>query len=341
MSTTAANIISELDLNSSFSELTEAQKLAALNSALQALSELYNDAGKDAFVQNTLEGASVPVAEVRVPNRTLFLDENFSSLGAPYYSTVAAVLSAAQALTPAPSTAKPVLIKSFAKNNGDAYDWSGQDLDTLAASGIFVQQINDSLTNKETKQYGVDSGTGNAKSITNASIGSLSAGLKLRFKNAHGNTGAVTVSLNGGTAKSIKKNVTDSLISGDLIQNKEYEIIYDGTNWQIDIKDTIFRTAKTSMVGGPSAYTSLASFSLLQGMVVLAIYVENDGGDGVFPVTESLPYTIPTTGLYNLTYNSLTGILALECGAVVYQLSQSYVTVPDWEFCLVVKDINY
>ena len=60
MSTTAANIISELDLNSSFSELTEAQKLAALNSALQAVSELYNDAGKDAFLKNTLEGASVP-----------------------------------------------------------------------------------------------------------------------------------------------------------------------------------------------------------------------------------------------------------------------------------------
>ena len=62
MSTTAANIISELDLNSSFSELTEAQKLAALNSALQAVSELYNDAGKDAFAQNTLEGASVPTS---------------------------------------------------------------------------------------------------------------------------------------------------------------------------------------------------------------------------------------------------------------------------------------
>lgn len=85
MSTTAANIISELDLNSYFSELTEAQKLAVLNSALQQVGELYNDAGKDTYLTNTLDGASVPSS---VLFGTKYVSPSFTT-GANRYANLA------------------------------------------------------------------------------------------------------------------------------------------------------------------------------------------------------------------------------------------------------------
>ena len=139
MSTTAANIISELDLNSSFSELTEAQKLAALNSALQAVSELYNDAGKDAFVQNTLEGASVPVASLKNPARAAYVDSNFTGLSAPFFTSEASAIAYLQALSPVPSTTNPVLMRSFLKPASQ----SSLNLSTLLSGGIHVQRLDD------------------------------------------------------------------------------------------------------------------------------------------------------------------------------------------------------
>ena len=141
MSTTAANIISELDLNSSFSELTEAQKLAALNSALQAVSELYNDAGKDAFVRSTLEGASVPVASLKNPARAAYVDSNFTGLSAPFFTSEASAIAYLQALSPVPSTTNPALMRSFLAPANQ----STLNLSTLLAGGIRVERIDDNL----------------------------------------------------------------------------------------------------------------------------------------------------------------------------------------------------
>ncbi|MEK6886390.1 MAG: hypothetical protein AABW88_01015 [Nanoarchaeota archaeon] len=54
---------------------------------------------------------------------------------------------------------------------------------------------------------------------------------RVRFVNA--NTTAATLNINGTGAIAIKKNVTAALITNDITAGGIYELIYDGTNFQI------------------------------------------------------------------------------------------------------------
>jgi lysophospholipase L1-like esterase len=54
MSVLASDLISELDVNVNFEALTDLQKIAIINSALQQNADLFNEAGKDRYIQNTL-----------------------------------------------------------------------------------------------------------------------------------------------------------------------------------------------------------------------------------------------------------------------------------------------
>lgn len=56
--------------------------------------------------------------------------------------------------------------------------------------------------------------------------------IRVRFTNA--NTGACTINLSSNGAKAIKKNVSSSLVSGDIIAGGIYTLHYDGTNFQIE-----------------------------------------------------------------------------------------------------------
>lgn len=54
---------------------------------------------------------------------------------------------------------------------------------------------------------------------------------KVKFTNA--NTGAATININSLGAKSIKKNATEDLVTGDIKAGGEYLLSYDGTNFQL------------------------------------------------------------------------------------------------------------
>jgi hypothetical protein len=75
-----------------------------------------------------------------------------------------------------------------------------------------------------------------------------STGGAFKFKAAANNTGAVTISLNGLTAKTCKKKQAGSLVdleADDLINGGLYEAVYDGTYLQIAALD-----ANASALGG-------------------------------------------------------------------------------------------
>jgi len=57
--------------------------------------------------------------------------------------------------------------------------------------------------------------------------------LDLYIKFTNGNTGASTLNVNGLGAKAIKKNVSSALVSGDIVAGGVYELLYDGTDFQI------------------------------------------------------------------------------------------------------------
>ena len=83
--------------------------------------------------------------------------------------------------------------------------------------------------------YVVDSGAANAYVVTlnGTLVFTLTAGVQLQVKIGHNNTGACTIAVNGGAAKSIKTQAGSDPSSGALVANGIYLMMYDGTNWQL------------------------------------------------------------------------------------------------------------
>lgn len=82
--------------------------------------------------------------------------------------------------------------------------------------------------------YAVDTGTANAKVVALLPVpDAYTAGMHFFFLNATANTGATTINANALGAKSIKKEGDAALVDGDLKVNHIYELVYDGTNFQL------------------------------------------------------------------------------------------------------------
>lgn len=140
-------------------------------------------------------------------------------------------------------------------------------------------------------------------------------GLRLVFKANTANTGAVTINLNGLGVKSITTEGSTALLAGDIKANGVYEIVYDGTNFQI--------------VGFASTASALKS---PEGNCLLSI----SGSDlllsryrGIYVPIGGLLYSIPvgavsltssgvSAGTYYVYIYNNVGTLALEISATAY-----------------------
>lgn len=81
---------------------------------------------------------------------------------------------------------------------------------------------------------------GNDTGITNAYVVSISnypstlvAGMRIIFVVSNTNTGASTLSVNGGAPKTIVDSVLNNTSAGILLSGQTVEVIYNGTFWQI------------------------------------------------------------------------------------------------------------
>ncbi len=77
---------------------------------------------------------------------------------------------------------------------------------------------------------------GSANAITISANQTLSAyydGFVIAFEAGATNTGAVTINVDSVGVKSLKKNVTDAMDAGDIVNGQKVIAIYDGTNFQI------------------------------------------------------------------------------------------------------------
>lgn len=83
--------------------------------------------------------------------------------------------------------------------------------------------------------YIVDTGAVNTYAVTLAAgiTFTLSAGLQFQIKIANTNSGASTLAINGGAAKSIKWQDGSALAAGALVSGGIYSMMYDGTNYQL------------------------------------------------------------------------------------------------------------
>jgi hypothetical protein len=59
--------------------------------------------------------------------------------------------------------------------------------------------------------------------------------MQVYFKADTNNTGAATLNLNGLGAVAIKKDATDDLEDDDIVSGQIVHVVYDGTNWQLNL----------------------------------------------------------------------------------------------------------
>jgi hypothetical protein len=77
------------------------------------------------------------------------------------------------------------------------------------------------------------SGTDTITATAKPTFAAYVTGMSISFTPANNNTGAVTINLNGMGAKSITKEGSTALSSGDLTSGREYLAVYDGTRFQL------------------------------------------------------------------------------------------------------------
>lgn len=125
--------------------------------------------------------------------------------------------------------------------------------------------------------YAVDASGTDAYAITLA--GGLSVpyvGMEVTFKAGTANTGGATLAINGGSAKTIVKNVSTALATGDILANQIVKVVYNGTNWQIVSVLPPNPTLPTVQVfSGNGTYTPPANV-----VYVIAEMVGGGGGGG-------------------------------------------------------------
>ncbi|OQB06786.1 MAG: hypothetical protein BWY21_01901 [Parcubacteria group bacterium ADurb.Bin216] len=96
--------------------------------------------------------------------------------------------------------------------------------------------------------YGASSAGSDAYAITvSPKPDNYTAGDVFRFKADVANTGACTLNVNSLGAKAIKKNVSEDLVTGDILAGQLITVEYDGTNFQlVNIKILNYNNGSTT-----------------------------------------------------------------------------------------------
>jgi hypothetical protein len=110
----------------------------------------------------------------------------------------------------------------------------GFKLTNLASGTAATDSANLGQTQSDATKYLASvAGTNTITGSLNPAITAYAAGQTFRFVAAASNTGAVTININSLGAKAITKEGATALSAGDILINALYEIVYDGTQFQL------------------------------------------------------------------------------------------------------------
>lgn len=164
-----------------------------------------------------------------------------------------------------------------------------------------------------------DTGSVNAIALSIPQISSPVAFTRIVFKVANTNTGPVTITINGGTAKNLRYQNTAAFAGGEILSGGIYEAVFDGTQWQLqgpsvawwrsaaEIAASVTPTNYAYPVGDVRRYGAV-----LDGTTDDTTALTNwaaVGGDLVFPVPSTAKITAAIPLVSNTTINFVKGAL--------------------------------
>ena len=137
--------------------------------------------------------------------------------------------------------------------------------------------------------------------------------MTIRFKANTANTGAATLNVNSLGAKTIKKNVSQDLETGDISANQIITVVYDGTNFQLQSIPSSFVRFKNGNDSHDISVTGSQTIAHGLGKTPLKVViraVKSEGSTG----------NLSSTGVYDGTtqayvYNGFSDTLAPESGS--------------------------
>lgn len=148
-------------------------------------------------------------------------------------------------------------------NTGQKNALSGDDSSITVGSGnTFVTQTG---RQNSVETFAASTGSANAylATLTPSPVAYVT-GLNIQMKASFTNTGASTLTLLGLTAKAITKNGTQALGGGEIQSGSVYELVYDGTGFQLGtVYTNLVATVVTPVtVANTAALTNLVSVSV-------------------------------------------------------------------------------
>jgi len=131
------------------------------------------------------------------------------------------------------NTASSACLLVVSDANGNREDWTCSD--TYAQVKAALDADNAGIT--VAQLYGVATGTDTYTVTLSTGMSALTVGLPFYVKFGITNTGAATLAVNGLAATAIRKGTggATALSASDLVVTKIYTLIYDGTNFQINL----------------------------------------------------------------------------------------------------------
>jgi hypothetical protein len=103
----------------------------------------------------------------------------------------------------------------------------------LGAGSSATDSANLSQVQSSTGSFLTAAGTDTITASVSPSLSAYVVGQSFKFIAAATNTGAVTINISALGAKSILKNGSTPLSAGELVSGSMYQIVYDGTNFQL------------------------------------------------------------------------------------------------------------
>ncbi len=125
----------------------------------------------------------------------------------------------------------------------------------------------DTLRARQYNDYAVDSvGTDSYAITVTPAITAYAAGQQFTFKAGTANTGACSLNVNSLGAKTIKKDVSSDLATGDILANQIITVVYDGTNMQLTSEVSGLLKTPAPVFSSGTATKNLADASTTQNI---------------------------------------------------------------------------